>query len=97
MMNNPAPEKPKARLHTIVMENRRKASITGVSDVASFHDQEIVLRTEDGEVVLVGEQLHISNLSLDEGKLVVEGLIGGLEYSDAPADTKAGFFKRILR
>jgi sporulation protein YabP len=96
-MNNPAPEKPKARAHTIVMENRRKATITGVLDVASFHDQEVVLKTDDGDVIIIGEQLHISNLSLDEGKLTVEGLIGGLEYTDAPDAPKAGMFRRIFR
>ena len=96
MTTNP-PDKPAgSRSHTIVMENRRKATLTGVNDVASFHDQEVVLKTDDGEIIIVGDNLHISNLSLDEGKLVVEGLIGGLEYNDAPAARQSGLFKRMF-
>ena len=99
MMTNPLPEeKPKSHAHTLVMESRRKASLTGVSDVASFHDQEVVLKTEDGEVIIVGEQLHISQLSLDDGRLVVEGLIGGIEYQDSAQPTvKSGIFGKMFR
>lgn len=95
MMNGPE-EKRKARSHSIVMENRRKASLTGVNDVASFHEQEIVLKTDEGEITIIGEQMHISQLSLDEGRLVVEGLIGGLEYVDAPVVKQGGFLGRIF-
>lgn len=98
MMKDPIPEeKRKSRAHSIIMENRRKASLTGVNDVASFHEQEVVLRTDDGEITIVGDQLHISQLSLEEGRLIVEGLIGGLEYSDMPQPRQAGFLSRIFR
>ncbi|MDR1570532.1 MAG: sporulation protein YabP [Oscillospiraceae bacterium] len=97
MMKDPlAEEKRKTRSHSIVMENRRKASLTGVNDVASFHEQEVVLRTDDGEITIVGDQLHISQLSLEEGRLIVEGLIGGLEYADMPQAKQAGFFSRLF-
>lgn len=89
-------DKRKARSHTIVMENRQKASLTGVTDVASFHDQEIILLTDDGEITLLGEGLHISQLSLDEGRLVVEGRIVGLEYANAPQAKRAGFWGRLF-
>jgi sporulation protein YabP len=98
MTKDPAQEeKRKARAHSIVMENRRKASLTGVTDVASFHEQEVVLLTDEGEITLVGEGLHISQLNLDDGHLIVEGQIGGLEYGDVPQARKAGFFSRVFR
>jgi len=98
MMKDPvAEEKRKPRPHQIMMEDRRKATLTGVIDVASFHDQEVILRTDDGEITIVGEQLHISQLSLEEGRLIVEGMIGGLEYTDAPLGKQAGLFSRIFR
>jgi sporulation protein YabP len=90
-------EEKRKRPHSIVMENRRKASLTGVHDVASFHEQEVVLTTDEGEITIVGEQLHISQLSLDDGHLIVEGLIGGLEYADIVPAKKSGFFRRALR
>jgi len=87
----------KQRAHSIVMENRRKVTLTGVTDVASFHEQEVVLATDNGEITLVGDSLHISQLNLEDGRLIVEGDIGGLEYSDAPQAKQAGFFSRIFR
>jgi len=98
MMNNTLPDKPvHPRANTIVVEDRRKVTLTGVNDVASFHDQEVVLKSDDGEIIIVGEQLHISNLSLDDGRLVVEGVIGGLEYNDAPISKQSGIFRRMFR
>lgn len=66
--------------HRITIENREDTFITGVVHVASFDDQEIVIETEMGVLVVRGEDLHIRQLSLENGEFAVEGLIHGLEY-----------------
>ena len=38
-----------AKAHHIIMEERSKLSITGVEDVASFDEDEIVMRTSQGD------------------------------------------------
>lgn len=46
------------RAHRLTMEGRRCAAITGVSDVLSFDVGEVVLQTEDGLLMIKGEELH---------------------------------------
>ena len=66
--------------HTLSMNERRQAIITGVADVCSFHENEIVLRVEGGEMVIGGEGLHVGKLLLEEGRLDVEGRIDSVVY-----------------
>lgn len=88
--------KPRLRTHNIHIDNRARMSITGVSDVESFHEQEIILETETGNLRIEGEGLHLTKLNLDDGQVVVEGLIIALEY-EAPAPERQGLFSRMFR
>ena len=92
-------EEKRARVgaHAVTLENRRRASLSGVMDVMRFDEQEIELATTDGDITLLGEGLHIAHLSLEEGKLVVEGEIAGIEYgADAPVHTRGGLLSRFF-
>ena len=51
------------RRHTLLLEDRKRAKLTGVTAVSCFNDREIVLETDEGEVALLGEQLHIEQLN----------------------------------
>ena len=87
-----------ARPHTLMMEGRVRAKLTGVTAVSCFNEQEVVLETSAGEVALVGEELHIEQLNLEEGQLDVTGEIAAIEYSElAPKKEKRGLFGRRKR
>ena len=90
-------KRPPARAHSVVMEDRKRAVLTGVTDVASFNEQEVLMLTEDGDISLVGEGLHIAHLNLEEGKLTVEGRIAGIEYGDTSAQKRGGILHRMFR
>ena len=81
--------------HNVILEGRRRLSISGVSDVESFDEHEIVMGTAQGILVLQGQELRIEKLSLDSGDVVVEGLINKLEYEDQSLPTQ-GFFARLF-
>ena len=70
----------RGRVHTVEMMNRESATVTGVTDVEAFNEEEIVLLTELGVLVLAGEGLHIVRLDVDEGILSAEGRIHAMEY-----------------
>lgn len=96
-MNKEPEKRAPARAHNITMENRSAAKLTGIVDVASFNEQEIVMTSDSGEIALLGEGLHISQLNLEEGKVTVEGHIAALEYGDAPSAKKGGLLSRMFR
>ncbi|MBQ2651429.1 MAG: sporulation protein YabP [Clostridia bacterium] len=64
----------------IILEGRERLSISGVTDVLSFDEGEVVAETTMGLLVTAGEDLHVERLSLDVGELVLTGRISALEY-----------------
>ena len=67
--------------HSLTLEGRTRAHITGVTAVSCFNDQEVVLETSEGEVALLGSGLNIEQLNLEAGALGVTGSIEGIEYN----------------
>lgn len=82
--------------HNVVMENRKRLNISGVSDVDSFDEQMIAVFTDMGELTIKGSDLHIIKLSVETGDLTVEGSIYGLVYAD-DGPKKEGFLSKVFR
>lgn len=68
--------------HNLILNNRNRAQLDGVTGVISFDERTVALRTALGELNIDGEGLTIVSLELDEGKLIVEGNICGMFYTD---------------
>ncbi len=84
--------------HRITIEDRHLMTVSGVVEVDNFDESKIEARTEQGMLIVEGENLHIVRLVTETGELVVEGLIGGLAYVDRPAQSSGGgFFARLIR
>ena len=50
--------------HKLILDNRKEASVTGVKDVISFDEKEILLQTADGKLQIRGSGLHVKGLNL---------------------------------
>ena len=81
--------------HSVALDQRSRAVIEGVTDVLRFDENEVVVNTVQGALVVEGEGLHVSALSLDTGKIELEGKIGGLLYEDKTEKKGRGFFARL--
>mgnify|MGYP000873110723 CR=1 FL=1 len=73
----------RSKAHSIFIENRERITINGVEDVESFNAEMDILVLEDGFLAVRGDDLHINKLNLDEGQLIVEGLIIAIDYTDS--------------
>lgn len=80
----------------IILENRAKMSVSGVSDVERFDEDCVVLYTNRGLLSVRGTSLHVERLSLETGELVVEGTIDAIEYSHEEA-VGGGFWARLFK
>ena len=78
------------RLHRLVLSDRHTGSVTGVNDVVSFDENEIVMDTDMGLLTIKGKDLHVSRLTVEKGEMEVEGQIDSLTYSSNEAYRKAG-------
>jgi sporulation protein YabP len=85
------PEKP----YGMTVDQRRKAVITGVTDVESFDETAVVLHTHGGRLTLTGSGLHVSSLHLEEGRLTVDGTIDSAAY-DGGGRRRGAFLRRAL-
>lgn len=82
--------------HNIMLKDRKLLTVSGVTDVDSFDDVEIIAYTDAGELTVRGEQLKINRLNTETGELNVEGIIDSLSYLNEKPASK-GFFAKVFR
>ena len=91
-------EKQSAGVHRVLLENRKKAVITGVQEIHSFNENEVLLLSDAGTILLKGEQLHVRKLNLEKGDAEVEGRVDSLSYLTRNAHKKdESILKRMFR
>jgi sporulation protein YabP len=81
--------------HRILLEDRRRLTVSGVEGVESFDESAIVMTTTLGSLVIRGSELHIEKLSLDGGDLLVEGQVEALSYEEDES-SRGGFLRRLF-
>ena len=60
-----AKTKPQNTVHNLIMENRKKISLSGITDVDHFDENTVLLYTQMGELTISGKDLHVNDLSVD--------------------------------
>ncbi len=81
----------------IFIEERQRAHLSGIGEVDSFTDREIVALSSLGELVIEGEELHIEAFSTETGELEVRGHVSGIYYVEEKPTQKKGFLGRLTR
>ena len=81
--------------HNIIVEDRKKMTLTGVKDVLSFDEETVVLDTSLGRLTVKGAGLHIINFDTKSGDLSAEGRLYALVYTTE--EKSGGFFSRVFR
>ncbi|HBG02455.1 MAG TPA: sporulation protein YabP [Firmicutes bacterium] len=84
--------------HQLVLAERERLTLDGVIHVDSFDEREIVVETELGGLVVQGEELHIKELNLEKGNLLVSGYVTSVEYlGDSLAKRSRGLLARLFK
>ena len=79
----------------ITVKNRTKMNISGVTEVISFDETAVDLRTVCGELCVEGEGLHIGVLDTERGIVTLEGSsIDGIYYLRPDSGERKGIFGR---
>ena len=84
-------------MQNIQLENRKKLTVSGVKDVESFNEEEIVLHTEMGVLIIKGASLHIGKLNMDNGEVAIDGSVDICEYADESARSGGGLLAKIFK
>ncbi|MBP3927580.1 MAG: sporulation protein YabP [Clostridium sp.] len=83
-------EKTGIRPHSCLIQNRSSVSLTGVREVVSFDENQVVMDTDLGLLTLKGKDLHVSRLTVEKGEVDVQGTVDHMAYSSNEAHRKAG-------
>ncbi|MDU6247929.1 MAG: YabP/YqfC family sporulation protein [Paeniclostridium sordellii] len=82
--------------HSIGLKDRSSLTISGVEHIYSFSNKKVEIRTTCGDMVVDGEKLDMSKLSIDEKVITVTGTINGIVYSKAK-EPQESFFKKLFK
>lgn len=87
------------RPHKLVIQSRSASNITGIQDVVSFDENQVVLDTDLGLLTIKGNELHVSRLTLEKGEVDIDGTIDSLVYSSNASYRKSGesLFTRLFK
>lgn len=83
--------------HGLTLTRREKINATGITDVISFDEENIVAQTTMGVLIIRGDKLHINSLNLEKGTLNVDGNITSLMYDDDEGMQKNSFFAKLFK
>jgi sporulation protein YabP len=88
-------------LYQLQLQNREMLQVNGVVEVESFDEKQVIAVSKLGPLVVKGDRLHITQLNLEEGQLILEGAINSFEYvEDKQAKMRAkgkGVMSRLFR
>lgn len=68
--------------HKLTLNERKNLTMTGVSEVVSFEENLVVLRTSLGTLTVHGRDLQLKMLSLEGGEVAVEGMVSAFVYEE---------------
>ena len=81
--------------HKLTLNERRQLSMSGVSEVVSFDESAVVLRTLLGILTIHGKDLQLKNLSLEGGQVAVDGTVSALIYEE-PRQQSGSWLRRLF-
>ncbi len=85
-------------ISNIILESKEKLSVSGVKDILTFDEEEIILDTVLGVLEIRGCNLKVEKLSTDSGEIIAKGLINEMVYSQEHTTEKKGnILKNIFR
>ena len=81
--------------HSLILSERGKLSVSGVEEVESFDETELLMHTVQGDLRVQGSDLHVDKLDLAVGDLTVSGHVSAMDYTEPRPG--GGLFSRLFR
>ena len=78
---------------TLLLEERKKLTMNGVSSVDGFAEQYVKLTVAGSKVLVTGEKLKVVSFNKSTGALIVDGLVNEIKY----LAKKQPLYKRIFK
>ena len=80
--------------HMLKLMGRAELTVTGVTEVARFEEDGVLLMTDMGQLLIQGEQLQLKELSVEGGRVSVSGTVHAMSYVNETHG--GGWLRRLL-
>lgn len=87
-----APQKPNAP-HRLTLDERKKLTVSGITEVVSFDEGGVLLKTVRGALHITGSELKLRALTPDAGQVEVDGEIDAMTYTELK---EGGLLRRLF-
>ena len=81
----------------IIMRARAELDIVGVDEVINFDEEQVHLKSVDGEMMVEGTGIKIDTLDTERGVVKLNGRINAIYYASDPDKAKKGFLGKLMR
>lgn len=84
--------------HIININERKSITISGIKNIESFDNEEFLLLSSLGPILLKGENLEIVKLDTHDGNVSIKGKINSLAYlEDIPKSKDHSLFNKLFK
>ncbi|NLW48638.1 MAG: sporulation protein YabP [Firmicutes bacterium] len=84
--------------HQITLNNRNLLAVDGVTNLGSYEEELLILETVAGVLEIKGGHLHVQQLNIDQGRVVIDGEICSLVYTDQELVKKGrSFLSKLIK
>ena len=85
-------------VHQLSLNNRNLLAVDGVTNLGSYEEDLLILETVAGVLEIKGACLHVQQLNIDQGRVVIDGDISSLVYTDQDLVKKGkGFLSKLIK
>lgn len=81
---------------SVTVENRERVFVDGITDVGKLEEESLTVYTGKGQIEIKGENLQVTELSVETGVFRAFGTVNSVLFSDK-LPGRNGFFARLMR
>ncbi len=84
--------------HELRINDRREIFLSGIKKITSFDNEEFLMESSMGVILLKGSNLEIIRLDTHDGNVKIKGKINSFTYLDADSkQDKESFFTKLFK
>ena len=85
--------------HQLTVSDRKQIMLTGIKKINSFDNEEFLMETNMGYIVIKGEELEIVKLDTYQGNVMIKGKVNSLTYADSAnkKNKEDGLFNKLFK
>lgn len=83
--------------HQLTVSDRKQIMLTGIKKINSFDNEEFLMESNMGMILLKGSELEIIKLDTHDGNVSIKGHIDSFSYLDDSKKKEDSFLSKLFK